>query len=62
MENLGQVTILQIVDVATNLTIIMIGFKLTRHMTRMEMKVELMWSRFRRAFDLREDDEKKLED
>lgn len=49
----------QILDLVTNMSVIVVVVKLIRHITRMELKVEIMWERFKRLFDIREDDRKK---
>jgi hypothetical protein len=35
-----------VINIATLISMLVIGFKVMRHMTRMEFKVDLMWSRF----------------
>lgn len=38
--------------VITNIGIIIVGFKIVRHLSRMEFKVDLMWEAFERKFKL----------
>jgi hypothetical protein len=42
-----------LVGIATNFTIIVTGIKLIRHLSRMELKVEMMWGVFMRQFGTR---------
>jgi hypothetical protein len=41
---------ISILSVVTNISIIAVGIKLIRHISRMEMKVDLMWMVFVRRF------------
>lgn len=47
---------IQLVSVITNVSIIAVGIKLIRHISRMEMKVDLMWMVFVRRFGTRDTD------
>ena len=47
---------INILSVITNISIIAVGIKLIRHISRMEMKVDLMWMVFVRRFGGRESD------
>lgn len=42
--------VLQLSNVVVNLGIVVVGIKLIRHISRIEMKVELMWEAFRTKF------------
>ncbi len=42
--------LIQIVTIGTNISIIVVGIKLVRHISRMEFKVDTMWSVFIRRF------------
>jgi hypothetical protein len=43
--------ILRLSTVITNIGIIIIGFKIVRHITRMEFKVDMMWNAFEKKFN-----------
>lgn len=45
-----------ILSVGTNVSILMVGMKLVRQFSRIELKVETMWSVFMRKFGEREED------
>lgn len=47
---------IQAISILTNLGIIGVGAKLIRHLSRMEFKVETMWSVFMRRFGGRSED------
>jgi hypothetical protein len=38
--------LIQIATLISNISIVAVGVKLTRHLSRMEFKVELMWEEF----------------
>lgn len=46
---------IQLISAIVNVSILVIGIKLTRHISRMEMKVDLMWIVFQRRFGTREE-------
>jgi hypothetical protein len=43
---------IEFISVATNISILIVGIKLVRHMSRMELKVEMMWDVFMHKFRL----------
>lgn len=47
---INQEVILQLLSITTNISIIIVGIRLVRHMARIEFKVELMWSVFINRF------------
>ena len=46
-------TWVQILSVATNVSILIVGIKLVRHLTRIEFKVDMMWAEFMRKIDIK---------
>lgn len=46
----------QWVSIATNLSIVIVGIKLVRHLTRMEFRVNTMWNTFSKKFGIDEGD------
>lgn len=53
---------IQLLSIATNLTVILTGVKLIRYVSRIEMKVEMMWGVFIRQFGTRLNDESEKKD
>lgn len=44
------------INLAMNSAMVILGWKLVRHLTRMEMRVAMMWSEFKRRNHIRDDD------
>lgn len=44
--------IYQVVSIFTNISIIIVGIKIVRHLTRMEFKVDMMWNVFEHKFNI----------
>jgi len=42
--------VISIANVAALLGIVAVGYRIVRHLTRMELMVDLMWSDFRKRF------------
>ena len=43
-------TWIDVLSVGTNISILIVGLKLVRHLSRIEFKVETMWSIFMKKF------------
>ena len=43
----------QILAVVTNISILLIGIRLVRHLTRLEIRVEMMWEVFAKRFNVK---------
>ena len=43
---------LQAVNLGANVSIIVVGLRLIRHLSRMEFKVDLMWATFSHKFNV----------
>jgi len=41
---------ISLLSVGTNLSVLFVGIKLVRHLTKIEIKVEMMWSVFMKRF------------
>jgi len=48
---------IEIVNLVANIGIIVVGMKIVRHLTRMEMRVSMMWNEFKRRFEIGENGE-----
>lgn len=45
---------IQLLSVGTNFSILIVGIKLIRHLSRMELKVDTMWDAFIKRFGITE--------
>lgn len=44
------ITWLQIINTGLNVALLLVAIQVTRHMTRLEFKVDLMWTAFSRKY------------